>query len=152
MNFELCMVFTAILTWIILLKQPFHKFNLMCARVEHCEVPIVLVVHHILLLFLAVAMFMQSQVYLSEEILCLEMDESLERINMTSTTCNSFKNCFEFYKDKIHSYCGPDGKCVPDWSFKSQLVFGRIDIFLQRLSILTVRPSITNVLFCILLP
>ena len=69
----------------------------------------------------------------------MEMDESLERLNVALNICSNFRNCFGVYKAKVPSYHGLDGNCVPGWTFDPYMVFNKLEEFVQRLAIIQVR-------------
>uniref|UniRef100_UPI00398F1A35 dynein axonemal heavy chain 11 n=1 Tax=Pristiophorus japonicus TaxID=55135 RepID=UPI00398F1A35 len=67
-----------------------------------------------------------------EEIFKVEIEEALERVQLTIHILKSFKNCFQQQRLKISWYYNNNME-VKLWDFPSQMVFAHFDRFLDRL-------------------
>lgn len=76
------------------------------------------------------ALYFQSCSFISEELLQMEIEESLERLSVVERVCIAYQECFFQHKDK--------NPPVPDWNFNSFLIFARLQKFLDRIDTLQV--------------
>ncbi|KAM9302491.1 LOW QUALITY PROTEIN: dynein axonemal heavy chain 11 [Morus bassanus] len=77
----------------------------------------------------------QSRLYLSPEYLSKgETEETTEHVKIAKTTLKSFKDSFFSHRNRPESYfaCGKEFK---PWDFRSEMMFSRFDMFLNRLKI-----------------
>ena len=80
----------------------------------------------------------QSCGFISEELLRMEVEESLERLSVVEYVCIAYQQCFLHYKDKLPSYQVTENCPIPDWKFNSFLIFTRLQRFLDRIDALQV--------------
>ena len=83
-------------------------------------------------------MYMQTRGFVTEEILRMEVEEGLERLNEALKVGKVYQDCFFQHKEKLQSYHVADKPPVPDWNFDPVLVFARLQRFLQLLHTLKV--------------
>ncbi|XP_078083834.1 dynein axonemal heavy chain 11 [Mustelus asterias] len=67
-----------------------------------------------------------------EEIFKVEIEEALEKVQLTIHVLKSFKNCFHQHRLKLFQYYSHTTE-VKHWDFPTQMVFARFDRFLDRL-------------------
>ena len=65
-----------------------------------------------------------------------EVDESMEKVEITLAVIEAFKQCYLNHKAKLASYFKTSP--VIKWEFAPPLVFHRYDRFLERLKIVLV--------------
>ena len=70
-----------------------------------------------------------------ETVFQIEVEEALDKVNLSLITLKEFKNCFKEYKEKVPSYF--QDKKPKSWSFQEHLIFKKYDTFLDRLKILS---------------
>ena len=82
--------------------------------------------------------FLQTLGFITEEIMRMEVEDSLERLNVVLNVCQSYQDCFFHHRDILQSYKVADASAVPDWNFDTILVFARLQRFLQHIKALRV--------------
>ena len=114
-----------------------HVLCLVWANCEHYRQPARLVV---LLQEMCNLMIELSRNYLSDEVIRMEPDEGLEKVQDTLKVCKLFKETFMEKRKSIASYF----KDVPpvEWEFQSSLVFDRFDHFVERVGTVQVGASL----------
>jgi dynein heavy chain len=108
----------------------FHTICLVWTHCQNYQQPARLVV---LLQEVSNLLIQLTTGYISEEIMSMEAEESLERLKVAISVCKEFEDGFNIYKGKLQSYHEAENSPVPDWNFNSTLVFGRLQRLLQRL-------------------
>ena len=104
-----------------------HVLCLVWANSQHYRQPARLVV---LLQEMCNMLIELSRSYLSDEVIRMEPDEGLEKVQETLKVCKVFKDTFVEKRRTIASYF----KDTPpvEWEFQSSLVFDRFDRFVER--------------------
>lgn len=81
---------------------------------------------------------LQAFAYLiPEELFKMELEEGVERVQMTIGVLRSFKRLFHTHRQRIPQYYR-SGETVKQWDFPSTLVFHRADQVLDRLLMIEV--------------
>lgn len=104
-----------------------HVLCLVWANCEHYRQPARLVV---LLQEVCNMLIELSRNYLTDEVIRMEPDEGLEKVQDTLKVCRLFKDTFVEKRRSIASYF-KDAPPV-EWEFQSSLVFDRFDRFMER--------------------
>ena len=73
----------------------------------------------------------------TEDLLRVEPEEGLEKVEDSIKVCNSFMNSYHVKKKDIRSMF-KDGTPVVEWSFNDDLIFSRLKSYITRLSIIEV--------------
>ena len=66
----------------------------------------------------------------------IEVEEALDKVNVSISTLKEFRNCFRKYKAKLPSYFSNNSR-VKKWSFQEHLIFQKYDNFIERLKIIS---------------
>lgn len=66
----------------------------------------------------------------------IEVEEALDKVNVSISTLKEFRNCFRKYKAKLPSYFSNSSR-VKKWSFQEHLIFQKYDNFIERLKIIS---------------
>jgi dynein heavy chain len=74
----------------------------------------------------------------TEDILRVEPEEGLERVEDSIKVCNSFMESYHTKKGDIASHF-KEGQPVVEWSFNDELIFSRLNSYLSRLHIVEVK-------------
>jgi len=72
----------------------------------------------------------------SEEILRMEPDEGLEKVNISLKVCSLYRDTF-FVKKKDLAVYFKEKPVVP-WNFAPSLIFSRLDRFIKQLQMIVV--------------
>lgn len=133
-----------------------HVLCLVWANCQHYRQPARLVV---LLQEMCNMLIELSRNHLSDEVIRMEPDEGLEKVQETLKVCKVFKDTFIEKRRSIASYF----KDTPpvEWEFQSSLVFNRFDHFVERVETvqvggamcvsLSVLTTYISVMYCIVL-
>ena len=83
-------------------------------------------------------LFVQARTYLDPaEIFKAEAEEAYEKTQKAIAICMCFKENFEDIRRNIQKFF-KEGQEAKQWEFANELVFTRIDLFIQRLKIVEV--------------
>ena len=66
----------------------------------------------------------------------IEVEEALDKVNVSMSTLKEFRSCFRKYKAKLPSYFSNVSQ-VKKWSFQEHLIFQKYDTFIERLKIIS---------------
>ena len=66
----------------------------------------------------------------------IEVEEALDKVNVSISTLKEFRSCFKKYKAKLPSYFTNESR-VKKWSFQEHLIFQKYDTFIDRLKIIS---------------
>ena len=66
----------------------------------------------------------------------IEVEEALDKVNVSMSTLKEFRSCFRKYKAKLPSYFS-NVLQVKKWSFQEHLIFQKYDTFIERLKIIS---------------
>ena len=81
---------------------------------------------------------LQTNTYLgTEDLLRDEPEEGLEMVQDSIKVCRSFMECYATKKSDIGRHFEPDVPVV-QWSFNNELIFARLNVYIERLSIVKV--------------
>ena len=67
----------------------------------------------------------------------MELEEGVERVQITISVLQSFKQLFHSHRQSIPQYYRP-GETIKPWDFPAALVFSRTDRVLERLHMIEV--------------
>lgn len=79
---------------------------------------------------------MQTNNFVSEEIIRMEPDDGLERLADALKICDLFKRLFFEKKSQLSRYF--KDKPTVEWDFKSSLIFARMDVFISQIKLIQV--------------
>lgn len=81
---------------------------------------------------------LQAFAYLiPEELFKMELEEGMERVQISISVLRSFKELFHTYRQQIPAYYSNE-KSVKLWDFPTTLVFKRLDCIIERLLMIEV--------------
>ena len=80
----------------------------------------------------------QTRGYISDEILHQETEEGLERVQDALKVCSSYMDTYHQHRRKLTQYFKGSTPVV-EWSFQPNLIFARLDCFLEQLGTIEVR-------------
>lgn len=87
---------------------------------------------------------MQAFSYLiPEELFKMELEEGVERVQITISVLSTFKQLFHTYQQQIPKYY-KNSQSVKLWDFPASLVFQRSDRIMERLMMIEVRELTHN--------
>uniref|UniRef100_A0A670JPV6 Dynein axonemal heavy chain 9 n=1 Tax=Podarcis muralis TaxID=64176 RepID=A0A670JPV6_PODMU len=113
-----------------LLNRVLHVVCLIWATSKYYSTPARIIV---LLQETCSLLIQQARTYLNaEDLLKVETEESLGKVQTTFDIFNYFKQTFEERRDNLSTYFQP-GLEAKEWDFPSIMVFARLDNFLERL-------------------
>lgn len=96
-----------------------------------------------------IACVSQAFAYLiPEELFKTELEEGMERVQISISVLRSFKKLFHIYRQQIPTYYKHE-KDIKLWDFPATLVFKRSDCILERLLMIEVCVFLVTTLFCI---
>lgn len=72
-----------------------------------------------------------------EELFKMEIEEGMERVQMTISVMQTFKQLFHTHRQQIYKYYRPTNAIKP-WDFPATLVFQRSDRIMERLLMIEV--------------
>lgn len=82
--------------------------------------------------------FFQAFGYLiPEELFKMELEEGIERVQITITVLETFKQLFHAHRQQIPQYFR-DTAAIRLWDFPARLVFQRSDLIMERLRMIEV--------------
>jgi dynein heavy chain len=110
------------------LKLMFHCLCLVWSHCKHYQQPSRLVV---LLQEITNLLLDLLKVYVSEEIIKMEPDEGIEKINDALQMSEYYVECYHTHRSNLETYFRDDP--VIGWNFHTNLVFGRLEKFVQQL-------------------
>ena len=79
----------------------------------------------------------QSQNFVSEEILRMEPDEGLEKLQVAFRVCGKYRESYEDRKAHLAEYFKEQP--VVEWNFEPSLVFARMDRLTSQMKMIEVR-------------
>ncbi len=81
----------------------------------------------------------QTRGFVTGEILHVDPEEGIERLQDALKVCLSYKRSFAQRKDMLPTYFKDPEVPLVEWSFQPDLVFSRLDRFVQQLYTIQVR-------------
>ena len=81
---------------------------------------------------------MQTRGYITDEILHMETEEGLEKIQDALKVCSSYKETYHNHRGKLAQYFKGSTPVV-EWSYQPNLIFARLDQFVEKLGTIEVR-------------
>ncbi|XP_064397591.1 dynein beta chain, ciliary-like isoform X3 [Halichondria panicea] len=108
----------------------FHVVCLIWAHSEHYRKPARLVV---LLQEMSNQLVTITRGYVTEEILHVDPEEGIDRLQDALKVCLSYKSSFSQRKNMLPTYFKDPEVPLVEWSFQPDLVFSRLDGFVQQL-------------------
>ncbi len=85
----------------------------------------------------------QTRGYVTEEILHVDPEEGIDRLQDALKVCLSYKSSFSQRKNMLPTYFNDPEVPLVEWSFQPDLVFSRLDGFVQQLYTIEVRVYLT---------
>ena len=79
----------------------------------------------------------QTHNYVTDEILRMEPDEGLERLQMAFHVCGKYRENYEDRRAHLADYFKEEP--VAEWDFESSLIFTRVDRLINQLRLIEVR-------------
>ena len=79
---------------------------------------------------------MQTNNFVSEEIIRMEPDDGLERLADALKICGWFKHLFFEKRAQLSKYFKEEP--IVEWDFKSNLIFARMDVFISQMKLIEV--------------
>lgn len=83
---------------------------------------------------------MQTNNFVSEEIIRMEPDDGLERLADALKICDQFKCLFFEKKAQLSNYFKE--RPTVEWDFKSSLIFARMDVFTSQMKLIEVATAV----------
>ena len=82
---------------------------------------------------------LQTRGYVTDEILHIEPEEGIEKLQEAIKVCLSYKSSFSERRGTLATYFKDPEVPLVEWSFQPSLVFSKLDRFLEQLDVIDVR-------------
>ena len=91
---------------------------------------------------------LQTRGYVTDEILHIEPEEGIEKLQEAIKVCLSYKSSFSERRGMLATYFKDPEVPLVEWSFQPSLIFSKLDRFLEQLDVIDVRMYVFTVQIC----